>query len=169
MNSLRRLKKKTTNGRVALTLTFALAVGLALVCTAGLVWAGNAHFVGNPEASCSGDTLTVSGKVAGLGDEPQICVAITADALCINPGQRHPRAENKESVVASGEFPVQNGKADFDLSVTATFQPSCSPPMTILFRNVILIVTDGTTENNCTDFTDINLSKRIGTVECTDQ
>jgi hypothetical protein len=46
---------------------------------------------------------------------------------------------NKESVQAAGDFPVQNGKAEGALSVTATFQPECSPPMTVQFTNVTLV------------------------------
>jgi hypothetical protein len=45
---------------------------------------------------------------------------------------------NKADVSAAGDFPVQNGKADFTLSVTATFQPPCSPPMTVSYTNVSL-------------------------------
>jgi hypothetical protein len=54
----------------------------------------------------------------------------------------HPRAANKESVSAEDDFPVQNGKANFELMVTATFQPECSPPMTVQFTNIT--VTDTT-------------------------
>ena len=43
---------------------------------------------------------------------------------------------------AAGDFPVQNGKADFTLTATATFQPDCSPPMTVQFTDVT--VTDTT-------------------------
>jgi hypothetical protein len=50
---------------------------------------------------------------------------------------------NKESVSAEGQFPVQNGKAEFSLTLTATFQPECSPPMTVAFTDVT--VTDLTT------------------------
>jgi hypothetical protein len=60
----------------------------------------------------------------------------------LNPGSHHPKAENKTSVSAAGDFPVQNGKADFTLSATATFQPQCSPPMTVVFTDVT--VTDTT-------------------------
>jgi hypothetical protein len=63
-------------------------------------------------------------------------------AECINGGGKHPKAVNKESVSAAGDFPVQNGKADFSLTLTATFQPNCSPPMTVVFTNVT--VTDTT-------------------------
>jgi hypothetical protein len=94
----------------------------------------------------SGDTLTVSGKEAGLGDEAQIHVVLSATALCINGGGNHPKAVNKTSVSAAGDFPVQNGKAVFTLSVTATFQPDCTPPMTVAFTDISL--TD--TTNNIT-------------------
>jgi hypothetical protein len=100
--------------------------------------AGSPHFV-TAEASRSGDTLSVSFKEAGLGNEPQVHVVLSADALCINSGGNHPRAVNKESVTAADDFPVQNGKAEGTLTVTATFQPECSPPMTVQFTNVSLV------------------------------
>ena len=105
--------------------------------------AGEPHFINNAfSVSRDDDTLTVSGKEAGLGDEAQIHVVLSATALCINGGGNHPKAVNKASVTAEGDFPVQNGKAEFTLSVTATFQPSCSPPMTVAFTDVT--VTDTT-------------------------
>ena len=124
----------------ALTLaTAALAVPVAL--------AGSPHFINNAfTITRSDDTLTVSGKEAGLGDEAQINVVLEATALCINGGGNHPKAVNKASVSAEGTFPVQNGKANWTLSVTATFQPPCSPPMTVAFTDVT--VTDVT--NNLT-------------------
>jgi hypothetical protein len=126
-----------------------LFLGVALVAAltvAGVALAGNAHFVGTPTLTVSGNTLTVAGKVAGLGNVPQINVAITATAECINPGSKKPQAANKESLAAEGTFPVQNGKANFSLSATATFQPDCTPPMTLVFSNVVVTVTadDGT-------------------------
>jgi hypothetical protein len=106
-------------------------------------YAGSPHFVDSTvTATRTGSTLTVSGKEAGLGDEQQVHIVVTATALCINGGGNHPKAVNKESVSAEGTFPVQNGKADFTLSVTATFSPSCSPPMTVEFTDVT--VTDTT-------------------------
>jgi hypothetical protein len=106
-------------------------------------YAGSPHFVSNTvTVSRADNSLTVSGKEAGLGDEDQVHIVVTATAACINPGQHHPKAANKESVSAEGNFPVQNGKAEFELTVTATFQPDCSPPMTVVFSNVT--VTDTT-------------------------
>jgi hypothetical protein len=43
---------------------------------------------------------------------------------------------------------VQNGKANFSLSVTATFQPSCNPPMSVVFTNVTVTdTTNGISKN----------------------
>jgi hypothetical protein len=107
----------------------------------------NAHFVGSPTATRSDSTLTVAGKVAGLGDVDVITVTVTGDVACINPGDHHPKAANKEAFSTSADVPVQNGKALFSLSVVgSTIDPSCSPPMTLQFSNVTVTVdaADGT-------------------------
>jgi hypothetical protein len=101
-------------------------------------FAGNPHFVGTTQITREGDSLTATGKLAGLGNEDQVEVQLTATAQCVNPGSKKPKAANKQSLAAAGTFPVQNGKADFTLTVTATFQPSCSPPMTVEFTNVVV-------------------------------
>jgi hypothetical protein len=120
-----------------------LLVGIAFVgiLAATGAWAGNPHFV-EITVSCEDNTVTVSGKEAGLGNEPQVHIEISGTAECINPGGHHPKAENKTGVAAAGDFPVQNGKANFTLTATATFQPECSPPMTVVFSDIT--VTDTT-------------------------
>jgi len=124
-----------------LTTLAVVAAFIGLPATAA--FAGSPHFVDSTvSATQDGNTLTVSGKEAGLGDEPQVHIVVTATAECINPGDQHPQAGNKETVSAAGDFPVQNGKAEFSLSVTAVFQPSCSPPMTVAFTDIV--VTDET-------------------------
>jgi hypothetical protein len=100
--------------------------------------AGSPHFVGTPTFTTSGATVSVSAKEAGLGNEAQIHVVLTGDALCINGGGNHPKAVNKASVAAAADEPVQNGKADYTITATAAFQPACTPPMTIQFENLTL-------------------------------
>jgi hypothetical protein len=120
----------------------ALAV-VAAVLLPTAAYAGSPHFVdGTVTATRTGDSLTISGKEAGLGDELQVHIVVTATALCVNPGDNKPQAANKESVSAEGDFPVQRGSAVFSLTLTAVFQPSCSPPMTVVFTDVV--VTDTT-------------------------
>ena len=120
---------------------FVLAALLALALMALAVpaaWAGSPHFVGAPTVTVSGSTLTVSAKEAGLGDEAQITAVLSGTADCINNGGNHPKAVNKTSFSTSSVVPVQNGKANYTISVTATFSPSCSPPMTVQFTSATL-------------------------------
>ena len=118
-----------------------LVIGL-LAWSAPAVAAGSPHFVGDCTKTQAGNTLTVHCKEAGLGNEDQINVTISATALCITNGGKHPKAVNKASVSSTTDQPVQNGKADYTVSLTATFQPDCSPPMTVQFTDVT--VTDNT-------------------------
>ncbi|HEU4706037.1 MAG TPA: hypothetical protein VFS64_02485 [Solirubrobacterales bacterium] len=131
-----------------LVATLALA---AVAFAVPVAVAGSPHFV-SVTASRSGNSLTVSGKEAGLGNETQVHIEVTAEAECINGGKHHPKAENKESVSAEGDFPVQNGKADFSLTVTASFQPECSPPMTVTFSNVVVADTEHGISKNLGSF-----------------
>ena len=115
------------------------AVIAMLAFTVAITTAGSPHFIANTiTKSIDGNTLTVSGKEAGLGDEAQVHIVVTATASCINPGSHHPKAANKTSVTAAGDFPVQNGRANFTLSATASFQPDCSPPMTVVWSNILI-------------------------------
>lgn len=116
-------------------LVLALLALAAVVVAVPAAWAGSPHFV-SVNATRTDNSLTVSGKEAGLGNETQVHIVVTATAECINPGGHHPKAVNKESVSEEGDFPVQNGKANFSLTLTASFQPECSPPMTVRFTDV---------------------------------
>jgi hypothetical protein len=125
--------------------TIAVALVALAVLALPSAWAGSPHFVDDQTTlTQDGNTLTVVGKIAGLGDEDQVHVVLTADAACFNRGGNHPQAENKAATLAEGDFPVQGGKADFTLSGTATFDPSspCPVPLTIRYSNVV--VTDTT-------------------------
>jgi hypothetical protein len=135
--------------RMRLKKRYAVVAALvgAIAAISAVAFAGSPHFV-TADATRSGNTLTATFKEAGLGNEPQVHVVLSATALCINNGGKHPKAVNKTSVNAAGDFPVQNGKAEGTLSVTATFQPDCSPPMTVAFTNVTLTdETSGVTAN----------------------
>ena len=78
--------------------------------------------------------------MAGLGDEDQINVAVTADVRCASTRATPPKAENKGATIADGQFPVQNGKALFSVTGTGTTSPDCSPPMTLRYSTVVVTV-----------------------------
>jgi hypothetical protein len=126
-----------------------LALVAAGAIGAPVAFAGSPHFV-TVSASRAGSSLTISGKEAGLGDEEQVNIVVSATAECINGGGKHPKAENKESLSAGENVPVQNGKANFSLTLTATFQPSCTPPMTLAFTNVTVTDTTNNISANLT-------------------
>lgn len=127
-------------------MVFVLVAGLAAFALATQpAFAGSPHFVSNTvtKVTNADGSLTVSGKEAGLGDEEQVHIVVNATAQCINPGAKHPKAANKEAVEAGADFPVQNGKAEFSLTLVATtISPNCSPPMTIVWTDIT--VTDTT-------------------------
>ena len=119
-------------------------VGSAFIA-APVALAGSPHFVSNTvSATRTGNTLLIQGKEAGLGDEEEVNIVVSATAECINRGEKHPKAANKESISEAGTFPVQNGKANFELSLTASFKPECAPPMTVVFSGVTVTdITNG--------------------------
>ncbi len=122
-------------------IVIASAVFASLFFAVTPAWAGSPHFV-DATATVDGNTLTVSGKEAGLGNETQVHIEVTATALCINNGGHHPKAVNKGSFSAEGDFPVQNGKAEFSLTLIATFQPDCTPPMTVAWTDIVVSDTE---------------------------
>lgn len=119
----------------------AALLAAALLLLTSVAYAGSPHFLA-VSATQTGATLTVSGKEAGLGDEDQVHIVVTATAECLNGGGNHPKATNKTSVSVAGDVPVQNGKANFSLTLTVAFQPNCAPPMTV--RWSAITVTDTT-------------------------
>ena len=128
-----------------------LVLGLLAIAAiaAPVAFAGSPHFIAKSiEVVDNGDTLIVSGKEAGLGDEAQVHIVVEGTALCINRGGKHPKAENKQSFSSEGDFPVQNGRAEFELTLSADFQPNCSPPMTVQWKNVTVTdTTNGISKN----------------------
>jgi hypothetical protein len=132
--------KRRVGGILGITL-------FVLLMLSQVAYAGSPHFVGTPTKTISGNTATVSGKVAGLGSETQIHVEATAEVACLNPGENFPQAGNKQSVGAGGDFPVQNGKANFSLTLTAVFQPKCTPPMTLVWGPITITVSGDSFES----------------------
>jgi len=68
--------------RIAVIHLLVLCAFVALGAQAA--WAGSPHFVSNTvTVSRTDNTLTVSGKEAGLGDESQVHIVVRATAACI--------------------------------------------------------------------------------------
>ena len=123
--------------RRALFVVVAGTLGVLPATAPSYAGQSGAHF-NNVTITISGTTITAEGREAGLGNVERVHIVLTATAECINGGDNHPKATNKTGVAVGGDFPVQNGHADFYLVGTATFKPSCAPPMTVRFSNIVL-------------------------------
>jgi hypothetical protein len=117
----------------------ALVVGVTAALTIPAAFAVSPHFNFANVTNVTSDSITVSFKESGLGNSlNSVNITLTGTALCINGGGHHPKAVNKEGFAVSGTFNVSNGNASGSLTATATFSPSCSPPMTVAFTDLVL-------------------------------
>jgi hypothetical protein len=109
--------------------------------TAAVAVAASPHFIKSATSvSRSGNSLVADFKISGLGlTVTQVDVSLQADAQCVNPGSKKPQASNKGTFSADGTFTVNNGTAEGELTLTPTFQPDCTPPMSVQFSNVHLV------------------------------
>src|SRR5262245_61811523 len=110
---------KRREGMKLMKLMFPLAMAVLATpaLTRSAAWAGSPHFVScSVVPSNAPNELSVNGKEAGLGNEEQVDIVLTATALCINNGGKHPKAVNKTGVTAAETVPVQNGKTDFTVT-----------------------------------------------------
>jgi hypothetical protein len=118
-------------------LVAATAALVATLAFAAPAFADNPHFI-NANASIDNDgNLDVSWKEAGLGDNQLISYLASADGdavyVCINGGNKHPQAANKEEatgpVTASGDFSSgKNGQITASLEVSPPESTLDCPP-----------------------------------------
>ena len=121
-----------------------LCVAAVFLGAAAPAWAANPHFVKGPTAVDNGTTVTVSGSVAGLGNEDvRVVVTATGTAVvdCRNPGGNIAPGQRK-SVDVSGEqviTDVKNGRINFSVTTVEPTPPpdSCpNPRWTPILRDV---------------------------------
>ena len=115
--------------RFAVSLMAALAI--VAVATSS-VFAGNAHIVGSPSASVSGNTATFTASVAGLGNVPSVQMSlvgsIDVSSRCYTKSGNTPQAANKQehiSVSDTKTFPVRNGRTNATFSVSPVSTLRC--------------------------------------------
>ena len=140
--------------------TSAVAGVIVVGASAGAALATSPHFVSASASTDGSGNLVVSWKEAGLGNNQNINYTASADASalygCINKGQNHPQARNKEAasgpVSASGTFNSgRNGQITASLTVAPPLtQPAltCPDDMSVALLQVTytnVSITDTTT------------------------
>ena len=112
----------------------ALVVGVAVLALAPVAVAASPHYIRGPDATVSGNSLTVSWKAAGLGNTTEsvdFALTGTADVTsqCFtrsgNPVQGVPKSEQVD-VNVTGTFPVRNGQVTGSLTVEPLSTLECT-------------------------------------------
>ena len=109
---------------------------MALAIAAVPAIAASPHFLRSDATINSGGDLVVSFKEAGLGNALETATynvtgTVTATYGCINRGDKHPEAANKEDVTevfdASQTVPVRNGSATGSITIPLPESPLDCP------------------------------------------
>lgn len=118
----------------------ALLLTLALAGTAS---AANAHQVGSTDISISGNSLTISAKIAGLGNVGTATFdlggTVDVSSRCYTRSGNKPQAANKQETLTidqSGTFPVRNGTATPTFTVTPLSTLECPPGQRVVIESV---------------------------------
>ena len=82
-------------------------------------WAASPHIVGNPPATVSGNSLTLSASVAGLGSVETVTLSLEGTAnvssRCYTRSGNKPQAARKQETIdvnTSDTFHVRNGRTN---------------------------------------------------------
>ena len=111
-----------------------LLIGVGALALASTAVAASPHYIRGPDATVSGNSLTVSWKAAGLGntiDSVDFALTGTADVTsqCFtksgNPVNGVPKSERVD-VNVTGEFPVRNGQVTGSLTVEPLSTLECT-------------------------------------------
>jgi len=99
---------------------------------AGPALAASPHIVSGPDVSVSGNTLTVTASIAGLGNVPSADFAlegtVTVSSRCYTKKGNTPQAANKQETInvsQFGTFPVRNGRTNVTFSVSPLSTLKC--------------------------------------------
>ena len=106
-------------------------------------WAENAHIVGSPSATVSGNTLTLSASVAGLGNVPSATFSlqgpVTVSSRCYTKSGNKPQAANKQETVNVSQtqtFAVRNGRTNATFTVTPLSTLDCPGGQRVVIESV---------------------------------
>lgn len=113
-------------------LLFAPAALLLTLALAGTALAANAHLIGSVGVSTSGNTLTITASIAGLGNVPtasfNLSGTVDVSSRCYTRKGNTPQAANKqESITVDSDktFPVKNGRTDVSFAITPLSTLTC--------------------------------------------
>ena len=105
--------------------------------------AASPHFVGTPTATVSGNSLTVSFKAAGLGNETSVPITLSGNVVvssrCYTKSGNKPQAANKQETIhvnQTQDFPVRNGQTTGSFTVTPLSTLTCPGGQHVVIESV---------------------------------
>jgi hypothetical protein len=118
--------------------------GTILGLVAGSAVAANPHFIGTPQATVSGNTLTVTFKAAGLGNTATsvdftLSGEVEVFSRCYNRGGNKPQADNKQETLQVNQtktFDVRNGQTTGSFTVTPLSTLTCPGNQVVVIESV---------------------------------
>jgi len=120
-----------------------VAVLTALIVVAGSTLAASAHFIGTPKLTVSGNSITVTASVAGLGNAAGADFSLTGSvdvfSRCYNRGGNKPQADNKQETIAvdqSATFPVRNGRTNVSFTITPLSTLTCPGNQVVVIESI---------------------------------
>jgi hypothetical protein len=136
-----------------------IIVGTAVLATLLLgsttALAANPHIVGTPSDSVSGNTLTLSASVAGLGNVPSATFdldgTVNVSSRCYTKSGNKPQAANKQEMInvdQSVTFPVRNGRTNATFTVTPLSTLDCPGGQHVVIESItysLVLSFEGTT------------------------
>ena len=121
----------------------ALAGVLSLLVFSAVAVAASPHFIGTPQASVSGNTLTVTFKAAGLGNVDEATFNLSGTVLvssrCYTKSGNKPQAANKQETLSINQtetFPVRNGQTTGSFTVSPLSTLSCPKGQRVVIESV---------------------------------
>jgi hypothetical protein len=120
-----------------------IATAAMFVLVTGTALADSPHQVGQTQVSVSGNSLTISASIAGLGNVPSanfnLSGTVDVFSRCYNRGGNKPQADNKQETVnvsQSGTFPVRNGRTNVSFTVTPLSTLTCPGNPVVVIESV---------------------------------
>lgn len=105
--------------------------------------AASPHVIGEPQVTQSGNTLTVTFSVAGLGNVPSaefsLVGTVDVSSRCYTRKGNTPQAANKQETInvdSTATFPVRNGRTNGTFMITPLSTLSCPGGQTARIENV---------------------------------
>jgi hypothetical protein len=110
---------------------------------ATVAWADSPHIVGTPTATVSGNSLTLTASVAGLGNVPTVTLSLegsaTVSSRCFTKSGNKPQAANKQETIdvnQTEDFPVRNGRTNASFTVSPLSTLECPKGQVVVIESV---------------------------------